>query len=232
MFNLLSTGFLSGVKFNKAFDILYIFKSVISKWYLYLFLILLILSVIIFALTIKQPKRNNLSKTQKVAYVSTFSALCVVVNIIQIPTPMVQLSFVSTVACLAGVLLGPINGFVVAFLGDLLAGIIAPLGVYSPIIGIGTSLFGLVPGIIFAFFKGKDYIKLAISFLITYILSSFLLNTIGLSLIYPKFYVLAERLSTLPITFLFQVINCVISLILLRTLKRVLPKGKFYIDRV
>ncbi len=229
MLNLLATGFLSGVKFNKAFDILYIFKSITTKWYLYLALILLIIAVVIFALTIKQPKRNRLSKTQKIAYVSLFSALSVAVNVIQIPTPIVQLSFVSTIACIAGVLLGPINGFIVAFLGDLLAGIVAPLGVYSPIIGIGTSLFGLVPGIIFAFFKGKDYIKLIISFVITFILSSLLLNTIGLALIYPKYYVLSERLATLPITLLFQAINCVLSLVILRTLRRVLPKGKFYL---
>ena len=232
MLNLLSTGYLSGVMFDKAFDILYIFKSVVSKWYLYLALVLLILAVVIFALTIKQPKRNNLSKTQKIAYIAMLSALCVAVNIFQIPTPITQLSLVSTIACIAGVLLGPLEGFIVAFVGDLIAGIIAPLGVYSPIIGIGTSLFGLVPGIIFAFFKGKDYIKLIISFSITFVLSTLLLNTIGLALIYPKYYVLTERLLTLPLNFVFTIINLLLSLLILRTFKRVLPKGKFYINKI
>ncbi len=232
MLNLLSTGYLSGVKFDKAFDILYVFKSIVSKWYLYLVLILLIICVVVFTIIIKQPKRNSLSKTQKSAYMAMLSALCVAVNIFQIPTPMVQLSLVSTVACIAGVLLGPVEGFIVAFIGDLLAGIIAPLGVYSPIIGIGTSLFGLVPGVVFAFFKGKDYVKLIISFSITFVLSTFLLNTIGLVLIYPQYYVLTERLLTLPLTFSFAVVNCLLSLLILRTFKRVLPKGKFYIDKI
>jgi ECF transporter S component (folate family) len=181
--------FLSDVKFDKAFDFLYIFKSVVTKWYLYLALALVIIGVVLFACLIKQPKRNNLSKTQSLAYVAMLSALSVAVNVLQIPTPLAQLSLVATVCCIAGVLLGPVNGFAVALIGDLIAGIVAPMGIYSPIIGIGTSLFGLVPGVIFAFFKGKDWIKAIIAFAITFVLTSFILNTIGLCLIYPKYYV-------------------------------------------
>ena len=227
--NFLSAGYLSGVKFDKAFNFVYIFKSIVTKWYLYLALALVIIGVALFACLVKQPKRNNLTRTQKIAYISMLSALSVAVNVLQIPTPLAQLSLVATVCFLAGVLLGPVEGFAVALIGDLIAGIVAPLGVYSPIIGIGTSLFGLVPGVIFAFFKGKDVVKAIISFSITFVLSSFVLNTIGLCLIYPKYYVLTERLLLLPITLLFHALNCVISVLLLRTLKRVLPKGKFEI---
>ena len=230
MLNLLA-GYLGNVKFDKAFDFLYIFKSVITKWYLYLLLLGIIICVVIFACTVKQPKRNNLSKTQKLVYISIFSALSVVVNILQVPTPLMQLSFVSTICFLAGVMLGPVQGFAVAFVGDLLAGIIAPLGIYSPIIGIGTSMFGLVPGVVFAYFKRSTILRAIISFLITFVLSSIIINTIGLALIYPKFYVLAERVLLLPITLLFHAINCFLSIVLLKTFKRILPKGKFYLDK-
>ena len=231
LMNFLSAGYFSSVKFDKAFNFLYIFKSVVTKWYLYLALALVIIGVALFACLVKQPKRNNLSKTQKIAYISMLSALSVAVNILQIPTPLAQLSLVATVCCIAGVLLGPVEGFAVGFIGDLVAGIIAPMGVYSPIIGIGTSLFGLVPGVIFAFFKGKDWVKAIIAFAITFVLTSFILNTIGLCLIYPKYYVLAERMLLLPITFLFHALNCALSVLLIRTLKRVLPQGRFEIDK-
>lgn len=223
-FNLLA------INFENAFNFAYIFKSIITRWYLYLALLGVIIGVVLFAVLKRQPKRNSLSKTQKLAYISVFSALLVTVNILQIPTPLAQLSLVATVACIAGILLGPVSGFAVAFVGDLIAGIIAPLGVYSPIIGIATSLFGLVPGIVFAYFKGNDLVKLIVSFVITFILSSVILNTIGLSLIYPKVYVLTDRLLMLPVTLLFHAINCALSYLIIRTFKKTLKRSKFYID--
>ena len=223
-FNLLA------INFENAFNFSYIFKSIITRWYLYLALLGVIIGVVLFAVLKYQPKRNSLSKTQKLAYISVFSALLVAVNILQIPTPLAQLSLVATVACIAGILLGPVSGFAVAFVGDLIAGIIAPLGVYSPIIGIATSLFGLVPGIVFAYFKGNDLVKLIVSFVITFILSSVILNTIGLSLIYPKVYVLTDRLLMLPVTLLFHAINCALSYLIIRTFKKTLKHSKFYID--
>ena len=228
---LLLAGFLSDVKFDKAFDFLYIFKSIVTKWYLYVALVLVIIGVVLFACLCKQPKRNSLSRTQKIAYIAIMSALCVAVNVLQIPTPLAQLSLVATVCFIAGVLLGPVEGFSVALIGDLIAGIVAPMGVYSPIIGIGTSLLGLVPGVIFAYFKGKDWLKAIIAYLITFVLTSFILNTIGLCLIYPKYYVLTERMLLLPITFLFHMLNCGLSILLIKTFKRVLPNGKFVIDK-
>ena len=226
----LSLNMLLSVSFDNAFNFAYVFKSIITRWYLYLLLLAVIIGVVLFAVLVKQPKRNNLSKTQKLVYTAIFSALLVVVNIFQIPTPLAQFSFVATIACIAGILLGPISGFAVAFIGDLIAGIVAPLGPYSPIIGIATSLYGLVPGVVFAFFKGKDLPKIIISFAITFILSSIVLNTIGLSLIYPKVYVLADRLAMLPFTLLFHAVNTVLSVIILKMLRRILGSSKFFID--
>lgn len=231
MSNLFLAVFFDGVQIDKAFKFSYIFKSIVSRWYLYLALVLIVVAVIVFICIKKPPKRNNLSKTQKIAYISMLTALSVVVNVLQISTSFAQLSFVATICFVAGVLLGPIEGFSVAFIGDLIAAIVAPMGIYSPIIGLATGLFGLVPGIVFAYFRGNIWVKTIISFIVTFVLSSLLLNTIGLSLIYTKVYVLTERLALLPFTLLFHTINCVLSVFIIKLLKRVLPKDKFKFDK-
>ena len=79
--NLLLAKMFENVKFDKAFNVTYIFKSVVSKWYLYVALALVIVGVVILACKIKPPKRHNLSSTQRIAYLSIFCAICVVVNI-------------------------------------------------------------------------------------------------------------------------------------------------------
>jgi ECF transporter S component (folate family) len=222
----MSQNLLAKIMFDKSFNFAYIFKSIVSRWYLYVFLAVVVVGVIVFAL-IKKPKRTpNLSKTQKLAYISMFVALCVVANIFQIPFPLVQVSFVATIACLAGVLLGPIEGFSIAFIGDLIAGIIAPTGVYSPIIGVGTALFGLVPGLMFYYSKRGDVFNGIISFIITFILTSVIINTIGLTLIYSS-GVLIEKIALLPLNLLFHAVNCALSIILIKTFRRILPKDKF-----
>ena len=227
---LLLSSFLDDVIFDKAFDFVYIFKSLISKWYLYVFVVLVIVFIVVI-ICLKKPKKiNQLTKTQKITYMAVISALSVVVNILDIPFPLLHLSFVATIACLGGILLGPIDGFACAFIGDLIAGIIAPKGVYSPIIGLGTGLMGLVPGVIFAYFNGKTNLKIIVSYVITFVFSSLLLNTIGLCLIYPQYYVITERLLLLPLTLTFHAINCIISILLTKVIIRISPGNKFLID--
>ena len=230
--NLLSSIFFEGVNFEDSFDFAFVFKSIVSRWYLYLALVLVIIGVVLFTIIKKPPVSNKLSKTQRLCYVSMFVALCTAVNVLELSTPLAHFSLVATLACVAGVLLGPLDGFASAFLGDLIGAIIAPKGIYSPIIGLGTSLLGLVPGLMFSYSKLKDFQKIIISFIITFVLTSFLLNTIGLSLIYPKVYVLTERLVSLPFTLIFHAVNCCLSILLIKVFKRILPKNKFFIDKV
>lgn len=231
MQNLLSF-FFDGVDFNNAFNIAYIFKSIVSRWYLYLALVVLVIVIVLFVVIKKPPIRNKLNVTQRISYVSMFIALCTAVNVLQISTSFAQFSLVASVACLSGVLLGPLDGFTVAFVGDLIAAIIAPLGIYSPIIGLGTGLFGLIPGLIFSYIKLNDNLKVVISYIATFILSSIVLNTIGLSLIYPKVYVMTERIAILPFNLLFHAVNCVLSIGLVKIMKKVLPKNKFFIEKI
>lgn len=214
---------------DKAFDFSYVFKSIVTRWYLYLALAVVISLIILFAVFSKHTKRNNLSKTQSFVYVAVLTAVCVVANVLQIPIYFVQISLVATVCFIAGVLLGPVKGFVVGFVGDLIAGIIAPMGVYSPVIGVSTGLLGFIPGFIFAFFKGKDWVRAIISFIITFLICSVVLNTLGLCLIYPKVYVLLERVLDLPFTFAAHSVNCGLSILLLKRIKKTSLQGKFAI---
>ena len=208
------------------FDFVAIFKSIITRWYLYVALAVFFVVLFLVASLVKKPKANNLSKTQSIVYMAILSALCMVANIVQIPTPFLQASLVATMAFVSGILLGGAKGFVVAFMGDLIAGIIAPQGVYSPIIGVGTGMLGLIPGVIFYNTKFNDYVKIVISFIMTFVISSVLLNTIGVCLIYSP-SALVTRLAELPISLIVHCLNCLLSIGVYQILKKILPKDKF-----
>ncbi len=213
---------------SNAFDFSYVFKTVTTKWYYYVFSLAFI--IILFCLFfIKSPKkRNNLSKTQNLCYVAIFSALCTVTNIFDVKVnDEFQISLVATVGFIAGFLLGPKSGFSACFLGDLLGAIINPHGPYNPIIGIGTGFWGLIPGLAFSYFRGKSYTKTAISYAVSFLIISMGINTLGFCLMYPTRYTLETLLPLVPFKFLVAVCNFIISYLLLSVLKRTLPKSKF-----
>ncbi len=212
---------------TKAFDFAKIFSNIGRQWYYYLALVVVIALLVVFALKTKK-KRNNLTKTQKIAYISVLTALAVIANspicTIHI-SDVLQVSLVASVGLIAGYLLGAVGGFAVSFIGDLICGIVMPFGVYNPIIGIGTGLWGFVPGIIFTYFNGNDYIKTIISFAVCFILNSFAINTYGLSVMYSLSF--DKLLVLLPIKLATVGINAVIGCIFVGILPRILPKGKF-----
>ena len=213
----------------QAFDFAGIFSNISKRWYFYL-----VLGVVLFLLTgyafFSKKKRNNLSATQRLVYVAVLSALAFVANssfgTIHISDGL-QISLVATVGFIAGYLLGPVDGFAVSFIGDFICGIVMPFGAYNPIIGIGTGLWGFVPGVIFKYFKGNDIVKAIISFAICFILNSFAINTFGLSVMYSMSF--ESLLVLLPIKLATVVINAVVSCLLVVALKKVLPKSKFNI---
>lgn len=118
--------------------------------------------------------------TKKIALTGILTALCVIANMFSISViPNVSfLSLVATVCFLAGVILGAPLGFVVGFLGDLIAGFIAPKGAYNIIIGLSSGLIGFFPGLLYWLFKKKisaiTNIKLRILTLIAFTALSFL----------------------------------------------------------
>lgn len=208
-----------------AFDFAKIFGNIGKRWYYYVALVVFIAFIVVFMLKSKK-NRNSLSSTQKLVYTAVFSALSFVANYFTIKvSDLFQISFVATTGFVAGYLLGGGLGFVASFIGDLICGIVAPFGAYNPIIGIGTGLWGFIPGVIFTSFKGNDYLKTAISFIVCFFLNSFVVNTLGLSLMYTMTF--ESLLVLLPGKLAVVAGNCVISCLLVTILPRVLPKDKF-----
>ncbi len=213
----------------KSFDFKAIFGNVITKWYYYVILAAFLIALILFFSLKKQPSRNNLSNTQRLVYTAVFAALSFVANYFTVKvSDALQISFVSATAFLGGYLLGGGLGFAAAFLGDFICGIVAPFGAYNPIIGIGSGLWGLIPGVIFDFFRGNVYVKIAVSFAISFIVCSFLVNTWGLSLMYSMTFLSLTAL--LPWKLLVTVINAAVCYAIVPILlPRILPKDKFNI---
>ncbi len=215
---------------TNAFDVGAIFKTVVTRWYYYLFLGVFLVALVLFFLFKKLPARNKLSKTQRLSYAGVLTALCVLANVFDIKiSDALQLSFVATIGFLAGYLLGGAYGFAVCFLGDLIGAIINPHGAYNPIIGVGTGLWGLIFGLIFTFPHGKEQVKLLISFAICSLLISGLINTLGIFLMYglgKKTF--AYYLASYPFKLIAAAVNYAVSAALLAVLPRLLPKNKFF----
>lgn len=207
------------------FDFSAIFGNIVKRWYYYLALVVFLALVIVISLT-KKKERNNLSKTQRLVYASILSALAFIANYFTIKaSDLFQISFVSTVGFLAGYLLGAGLGFAVSFIGDFICGIVMPFGAYNPIIGIGTGLWGFIPGIIFTHFKGNDYVKAVVSFIICFVLNSFAVNTFGLSMMYSMSF--ESLMILLPGKLAVVIGNAVICTLLIGVMPRILPKDKF-----
>lgn len=208
---------------TNAFDFAEIFKTVRTKWYYYIALAVFLILLFSFFFFKKQPKRHNLSKTQKICYVSVLAALATISNIFDIKiSDEFQISLVATVGFAAGFLLGGGYGFAVCFIGDLLGAIVNPHGPYNPVIGIGTGLWGLIPGIAFSYFKGNDYVKTVISFAIGFLIVSAGINIIGFCLMYPTYYTFEMLLPTLPLKLAVVAVNCAICLAIVSALPRIL----------
>lgn len=216
MFNLLSG----------AFDFAYVFKTITTRWYYYVFLAVAIIVIACFFFFKKQKNRiADLSKTKKVVYASVLTAFCVVANVFDVQiSDALQISFVATVGFVAGYLLGGGYGFAVCFTGDLIGAIVNPHGPYNPVIGFGTGLWGLIPGVAFGFFKGNDKVKTIVSFIIGFLTISCGINTFGFVLMYPTMYTLEYCLAALPFKFIAAAANCACCLFLVGRLSKTFGK--------
>lgn len=126
--------------------------------------------------------------TKKIASIAMLTALSVLFNIFSFNTgtKYFQISLIYIPSFIAGGFFGPISGFAVGFLGDLVGGFIHPLGPYNPLIGLASGVMGLIPGLVFKYLKVNDYIKLAISFVLCLIICTSGLNTLAFYLYYSK----------------------------------------------
>ena len=207
------------------FDIADIFRNIKARWYVYVIVAFIVLVIIAFTL-LKKKSRNNLSNTQKIVYTAMMTALCFLANYLTITiSEMFQISLIVSVGFVSGYVLGSGLGFASAFIGDLICAIVRPSGVYSPIINLGSGLMGFIPGLIFERIKINDYIRTVISIVTVFIISSVLVNTIGLCVLYG--FPMEIYIVRLPLTAVSTAINGVVCFGLISVLPRILPKGKF-----
>lgn len=206
------------------FDFGYIFKNFLGQWYYYLAGAAVIAAVVIFALFVKKSSAIKLDGARKTAYISVLVALSVVANVFDIKvSDDLQISLVATVCFIGGYLFGGGIGFAIGFTGDLLGAFINPHGAYNPIIGIGTGLWGFISGVAFCNFKGNDYVKAIVAFVISFFVISAGVNTLGIYLMYfagkkefaPYFF------GALPWKAIGVAANAAVTCLLLGTIKRI-----------
>ncbi len=119
-------------------------------------------------------------RSAKLAYVAVLLAVNVVVNAITtIPLGFVQFSFTLSAVSLAGILVGPLFGFAVGFLGDLLGFFLGGGAGYTPFVGLAVGLVGFLFGAVFCLrWQGKWAwcVKIAVAAVL-----SFFLATVGIT---------------------------------------------------
>ena len=159
--------------------------------------------------------------TKKIVLMGLFVSLLVIANIltIQIIPPYFVLSFVLTISFFVGYYLGSIEGTIVCFLGDFIGCIIHPLGPFNILVSLSCCMMGLI----FGFNKNKtNILKIILTFLIVTIICTCGLSTLGLWLIYGfgKKTFFAYLWVRLPWQLINSVINCIITIIIYKILKR------------
>lgn len=163
----------------------------------------------------------ELPAAKKIAYLAVFTAIAVAVNAISIDVlPTFKLTFTYTVGFLSGSLFGPIGGFAVMFIGDALGGFIAGF-VPNPIIGIGTGLIGLIPGVIVPYVKCNIVVRLLLSYILCALICTMGINAYGTFLFVSAKYAsywafLATRLPQLAVVF----VNAFLSYLAVKLLNR------------
>ncbi len=147
----------------------------------------------------------NCSKTQKIAYIAIVTALTVVCNMFfEFKLADTQFSLTIFFSAMAGLIIGPLFGFVACFLGDLVGFLYNSGGfMYMPWIGLSMGLVAFIAGLIInginLKFKGAEYVKLALVSVLTFLVCTIAINTTAFWIIYntrkvPYFAYLVTRL--------------------------------------
>ena len=139
---------------------------------------------------------RNSSRAKKIAAIAVFAALSVVTNMfLEFKLFDIQYSLTIFVSAVTGVFLGPLAGFLSCIFGDFVGYVFNSWGqLYMPWVGISTGLFALVAGLVFAsdFERGatssygKLYLKIALYVVVTFVLCTATINSVGFYL-YNKY---------------------------------------------
>ena len=126
----------------------------------------------------------------KIAYVGVVTAFLVVGNLFfEFKLADTQFSFTLALSALAGMLIGPLFGFVACFLGDLVGFLFHNAGMlYMPWIGISMGLVAFFAGLLIGNEgrKGNLLIRIAFLSLTTFLVCTVGINTTAFWLLYAK----------------------------------------------
>ena len=124
---------------------------------------------------------SSLTVSKKVAYLSLFIAMSVVVNsFLEISMASTKITFTYFVCFFGGFLLGPLPGFLVGFLGDGIGFLLKPQDVYW-FYGLTLGLFGMIAGFIRKIplqGRGGVFGKAVAALLVNYLLITCLVNSL------------------------------------------------------
>ena len=146
--------------------------------------------------------------TQKIAYVGVMSALLVVCNMFfEVKLLETQFSLTIFFSALSGIIVGPLFGFLVSFLGDFVGFLYNSSGLFMPWIGIAMGVTAFIFGFIFNGIKlnsegdeyvkvGDEYVKVTICCILSFLTCTVLINT-------TAFWVVYNLMKTPYIEYLF-----------------------------
>ncbi len=98
----------------------------------------------------------------------------------------VRLGFGNIPIIFAGLLLGPWAGALTGIVSDLIGVMLNPQGTFHLGFTLSSALTGIIPGLVAMFFRRKSFRCILISNLLVYLVVSLLLNTLWLSQLYGK----------------------------------------------
>ena len=139
-----------------------------------------------------------MTAARKIAFIGVFTALSIVVNMFSIDvSPSLKISFNYFLCFFCGVIFGPVIGFVICFIGDLLA-FLLPLGggIYWLPTGVCSGLLAFIPGLVFTAirfkFRGGVYVKTTIAVILMYLFITCGLGALS-NYLYVKYVVYAGK---------------------------------------
>lgn len=116
-------------------------------------IIVAIVGILVYALSPKIKVARRQSSTRKITYMAMFVALSVVINTMRFGS----ISFGGFPIIYSGLVLGPVNGFIVGAVSDVLGFIVRPSsgGGYHVLFTLTSALTGLIPILVVRLFKVK-----------------------------------------------------------------------------
>ena len=180
----------------------------LKQYSIYFFIGLILISILAYVIYYYYIRKNKVDETSEltssvvntktITFCAVFIALSVTLNSLRISS----LSFGGFPILYSGLVLGPINGFIVGALSDILGFLIRPSSQGFNILFVLTSaLTGAIPGFVMMFIKNKNkyqnFIWVLISFTITQFITSLFLVPIFMQILYGT-PAIAQFLKMLP----------------------------------